>query len=798
MPKLVTIEGEAVREFILKSGDTLGRTSQNAVALDGNGISRVHCKFTEEKGAWFVEDQGSSNGTLVNKRRVTKFELADGDVLGIGGMQLRFLAGGNEAPAMEESAWGEDDLSLEEKHFLVLAFEGRLNEVVPLPEGRLTVGRNARHALVLKRTGVSGDHAEVVRRGSEVLVRDLGSSNGTSVDGAKVAEAVLQPGARVQFGDALCIYGKGEAADFFTELAQVAHADTAAEPATAEAQWNDETAFTLTQPVAARGEKLWTVISLVAVLAVAGAGAWFFMGYEPNANQGKTRVVQRGSNLLPEAAASFESGMDAEPPLWAKLDAEEAGDVEVQKDSNGTVLQVGRASDSGMTLVGCAALLPVTGGSVWQLSVRTAGEAQALLGVRFGQESKENRGTLGTVFARDLLRAAASSGEVQGSVVVPEGANLAQIVLGVQGAGEVRFDDVLVESVAGAEHGAKSGDFLGRTGVSGALRVSRLGARVLDSVDLVRIDGKQWVPSDESGDMLHPALLADEAGLHWSVAAANMAMASYGLGLSFPGGDAPLVLNDGDKGRRLSEAFSAVAATSVVLGVGGNRIRISCDDGAGAALRLPFSYTPNAAGGSARVFIGTEGHAQLRLNVAVAFDTELAAATAMRASAREAARKGESGQVQRLAAQILERFPIDDDIVREAQALLTEHTAKGRKLCDEIIVRVDDALFFREWRKAADLAEQLEAESQRYQGTVQGQELTALRERVQQAREAVDEPLRRARADSLLARAKDYLELGREALAAAFLKSVSERYPGTDAADEAAQLLTRIASKGVR
>jgi pSer/pThr/pTyr-binding forkhead associated (FHA) protein len=47
--------------------------------------------LVERDGRWLVEDQGSLNGTFVNRRRVESAELADGDELQIGKYRLTFL-----------------------------------------------------------------------------------------------------------------------------------------------------------------------------------------------------------------------------------------------------------------------------------------------------------------------------------------------------------------------------------------------------------------------------------------------------------------------------------------------------------------------------------------------------------------------------------------------------------------------------------------------------------------------------------------------------------------------------------
>src|SRR5207237_9379930 len=71
---------------------TIGRSPDCPVFLDDVTVSRRHAVLVERDGRWFVEDQGSLNGTFVNRRRVESAELSDGDELQIGKYRLTFLA----------------------------------------------------------------------------------------------------------------------------------------------------------------------------------------------------------------------------------------------------------------------------------------------------------------------------------------------------------------------------------------------------------------------------------------------------------------------------------------------------------------------------------------------------------------------------------------------------------------------------------------------------------------------------------------------------------------------------------
>ncbi len=65
---------------------------------------------------------------------------------------------------------------------------------------RLTIGRSAVSDLVLTDSSISGLHCELQLGGGAVLLRDLGSTNGTMVGSVRVREAYVEPGALIHVG----------------------------------------------------------------------------------------------------------------------------------------------------------------------------------------------------------------------------------------------------------------------------------------------------------------------------------------------------------------------------------------------------------------------------------------------------------------------------------------------------------------------------------------------------------------------------------------------------------------------
>ena len=70
---------------------TIGRAPSSDVFLDDVTVSREHAVLERRDGEVHVRDQGSLNGTYVNRERVDSIRLADGDELQIGKYRLTYI-----------------------------------------------------------------------------------------------------------------------------------------------------------------------------------------------------------------------------------------------------------------------------------------------------------------------------------------------------------------------------------------------------------------------------------------------------------------------------------------------------------------------------------------------------------------------------------------------------------------------------------------------------------------------------------------------------------------------------------
>src|SRR4051794_14507900 len=153
------------------------------VVLEGERVSRHHARLALAEHGWFVSDLESMNGTFVNGERLRGESrwLASGDTISIGGHQLRFVAG-------------------EQTHAGLAGTPLLPAQMVQYAGGRVTLGRDPANDGGVDDPNVSRFHAEVAPGPSGIELRDLGSSNGTRVDGVMTPAATLVTGTEIGIG----------------------------------------------------------------------------------------------------------------------------------------------------------------------------------------------------------------------------------------------------------------------------------------------------------------------------------------------------------------------------------------------------------------------------------------------------------------------------------------------------------------------------------------------------------------------------------------------------------------------
>lgn len=88
------------RVSLAKDRLVVGRSTDCDIPIPHGSISREHCILLRKDGAWFVEDLGSANGTLVGVDRLHGSRtLLDHDIIRIGKVRLTFHLAELEQPA---------------------------------------------------------------------------------------------------------------------------------------------------------------------------------------------------------------------------------------------------------------------------------------------------------------------------------------------------------------------------------------------------------------------------------------------------------------------------------------------------------------------------------------------------------------------------------------------------------------------------------------------------------------------------------------------------------------------------
>lgn len=163
---------------------TIGRGEECDIVLDAPQISRVHVRLTPlGDGSWRLEDLESANGTALNDRnhQITRAIVTDLDVLFLGSYRFP-LNRVQEFLHSDEPSLPSGALSL------------------PRNQPLVTFGRGADNDIVLDTPQISRYHARLLFTADAVFLEDLGSANGTFVEGNRITRTQVKTDQTISLG----------------------------------------------------------------------------------------------------------------------------------------------------------------------------------------------------------------------------------------------------------------------------------------------------------------------------------------------------------------------------------------------------------------------------------------------------------------------------------------------------------------------------------------------------------------------------------------------------------------------
>ena len=161
---------------------SIGRSPQSNLILDFPQISHDHAFLIRENGKWSIEDRGSTNGTYVNNRAVSisRAEITSRDTVYFGSYKM----------TAERLLKMRNGTSL-----------GRTDpHAITITEKETIFGRDPAATVCLNSPQVSWRHARLRHEGNSFFLEDLGSTNGTYVNGSKITSCRVTPEDTISFG----------------------------------------------------------------------------------------------------------------------------------------------------------------------------------------------------------------------------------------------------------------------------------------------------------------------------------------------------------------------------------------------------------------------------------------------------------------------------------------------------------------------------------------------------------------------------------------------------------------------
>jgi pSer/pThr/pTyr-binding forkhead associated (FHA) protein len=208
MAELIMRRGPDPGRTFRLSADTvqIGRGTRNEIVIIDNEVSREHCRLIRNGSYYEIEDLASSNGTFVNGQRVYEnWPLQAACIIELGdSITLEFKPdNASSAKNAQKSAIGH--LPSGPDLFLIVQIKhSPMPAVYPLEGDKIDIGRGTNNQIIIVEPEISRSHLRLTQAEAGYVIRDLGSTNGTSINGTALdAEHLLRSGDVLNIGETI-------------------------------------------------------------------------------------------------------------------------------------------------------------------------------------------------------------------------------------------------------------------------------------------------------------------------------------------------------------------------------------------------------------------------------------------------------------------------------------------------------------------------------------------------------------------------------------------------------------------
>src|SRR6202048_2457021 len=241
MPALTVRTGGSQRTFAPGHDVVIGRDLRADVRVAHPLVSRAHIVLRFDRGRWVGIDNGSQNGSFVDRRRVRSVDISDGQSINISnpdGPRLTFEVGRHMGAVGRPPSGPQPMSRLAQRHVSRPASQFNCPTPTELrpsarpsggdgsniatnvirilrgpapapPPGTTTIGRATDNDIVIPDVLASRHHATLVPSSEGVKILDARSINGTFVNGTRVDKALLREGDVVTIGNGDLVFHNG-------------------------------------------------------------------------------------------------------------------------------------------------------------------------------------------------------------------------------------------------------------------------------------------------------------------------------------------------------------------------------------------------------------------------------------------------------------------------------------------------------------------------------------------------------------------------------------------------------------